>query len=165
MRRPCLPESMPVPEVPTGLALLQRRFAEAMRTPLEIEAAEGSYRLHPERYPAALTSGICPDRGQPGAIRLASYNRQYWFRLLTVMQEEYPLLRHLLGVGDFNRMAIDYLTACPSASPQLRHLSDALVDFLVAHEGWGTAENRQCARLEHAHIQAFASRSTAGLKQ
>ena len=144
-----------MPEVPPGLAVLQQRFAEAMRTPLELGTAEGGYRLHPERYPPELTASICPDRGQPGAIRLASYNRQYWFRLLTVMQEEYPLLRHLLGLSDFNRMVIDYLTAYPSVSPQLRHLSDALVDFLAEHEGWGSRRRRQCARLEHAHIQAF----------
>lgn len=147
-----------MPEVPPGLAVLQLRFAEAMRTPLEIGDAGGHYRLHPERYPKGLSARICPDRGQPGAIRLASYNRQYWFRLLTVMQEEYPLLRHLLGIGDFNRMAIDYLTAFPSRSPQLRHLSDSLVDFLEADEAWGTLQSRQCARLEHAHIQAFDAR-------
>lgn len=146
---------MLVPKLPPGLEALQRGFAAAMRTPLEIGEAEGSYRLHPERYPAQLTASICPDRGQPGAIRLASYNRQYWFRLLTVMQEEYPLLRHLLGISDFNRMVIDYLTAHPSTSPQLRHLSDALGGFLAEHEGWGSRRNRQCARLEHAHIHAF----------
>ena len=143
--------SEPLP--PPGLSALQLDFAAAMRTPLEMTEAPGGYRLHPEQYPDALTARISPDRGQPGAIRLASYNRQYWFRLLSVMQEEYPLLRHLLGISAFNALMVDYLTAHPSTDPRLRHLSDALVGFLEA----SACEARlvQCARLEHAWINAF----------
>ena len=54
--------------------------------------------IHKESVPMGDThfldhGRINPDRGQTGAARLSSYNRQYWFRLLSVMQEEYPLLR------------------------------------------------------------------------
>lgn len=144
-----------MPEAPDGLATLQAQFASAMRTPLRILDAAGSYEITTGAYPQALTDRINPDRGQSGAVRLSSYNRQYWFRLLTVMQEEHPLLRHLLGVTDFNVLVIDYLTAHPSSSPRLRHLSDALVGFLTDSKRWGSLERVQCARLEHAYIQAF----------
>ncbi len=142
-------------EVPPGLSELQAQFSEAMRTPLRILDAAGSYTLQTGAYPEALTGRINPDRGQAGAARLSCYNRQYWFRLLSVMQEEYPLLRHLLGVTDFNAMVIDYLTAHPSTSPRLRHLSDHLVGFLEGSQAWGSRQRVQCARLEHAYIQAF----------
>ncbi|MDG1479441.1 MAG: DNA-binding domain-containing protein [Myxococcota bacterium] len=156
MLRLFLLASMPVAaEAPPGLSELQAQFSEAMRTPLRILDAAGGYAVQTGAYPPALTGRITPDRGQPGAARLSSYNQQYWFRLLTVMQEEYPLLRHLLGVTDFNAMVIDYLTAHPSTSPRLRHLSDRLVGFLEGSQVWGDPQRVQCARLEHAYIQAF----------
>ncbi len=148
-----------MPDTPAGLAAMQAQFAAAMRTPLRILDDAGSYEIRTGEYPEALTARIRPDRGQPGALRLASYNRQYWFRLLSVMQEEYPLLEHLLGITDFNRMVIDYLTAHPSPAPQLRHLSDALVGFLRDSSRWSDPRLVQCARLEYAYIQAFDAAS------
>ena len=142
----------PVP--PPGLAALQADFSAAARTPLALDDA-GDYLLPVERYPAAIAARIVSARGQPGAVRLGTYNQQYWFRLLTVMQEEYPLLSRLMGLLDFNRMVIDFLTAHPSSHPTLRHLSDPLVGFLMASSAWGSAQRVQCARLEHAYIVAF----------
>ncbi len=143
------------PAPPPGLAALQAALAGAISAPLEIPEAGGVARIFPERYPEAARAAVTGARARSGPERLASYNRQYWYRLLTVMQEEYPLLQRLLGIAEFNRLAVAYLDARPSRSPLLRHLSDGLGDFLEGHPRWGRPALRQCARLEWLYIHAF----------
>ena len=141
------------PVAPEGLAALQAALGEAIAAPLALD--EDPPRLRLEDYPPAALRATLGGGGRSAAERLGTYNRQYWFRLLTVLQEEYPLLRHLLGIAEFNRMASAYLHAHPSRSPLLRHLSDGLGDFLAGDTPWSRPELRQCAALEHAYIRAF----------
>ncbi len=144
---------MTEPVAPEGLAALQSAFGAAIATPLAL--AEEPPRLRLEDYPPAAIRATVGRGDRTAAERLGAYNRQYWFRLLTVLQEEYPLLRHLLGIAEFNRMASAYLHAHPSRSPLLRHLSDGLEGFLAGDTPWSRPELRQCAALEHAYIRAF----------
>lgn len=47
--------------------------------------------------------------------RMQVYNQQYWWRLIGIMQELYPLVTRLFGYNDFNEMiAIPYLNKYPS---------------------------------------------------
>jgi len=147
-------ESPPAP--PEGLAAFQADFAQAMCAPIDIYNDAGDFTLAQDRYPAGLVERVLPRGGSPPQDRLAIYNRQYWFRLLTVLQEEYPLLRHWLGLVEFNRMAVAYLDAHPSTSPTLRELSDHLVAFLGGGDHrWAREDLRQGARLGHLFIRAF----------
>lgn len=100
--------------------------------------------------------------------RLEIYNRQYWFRLLDCLYEDYPGLRAVLGDTRFHKLTVAYLERHPSRSPLLRNLGDRLIDFLAEeperthpHE----AVARDMARLEWAQVVAFdgASRSAASL--
>lgn len=115
------------------LADLQRRFGEVLRTPLD--AASGTLRAQTSRYDAPLTAAIQGSARE----RLAVYNRQYWFRLLTVMQTSWPLTARLLGMFHFNLHAQQYLLEHPPAHYDLhaitlgfdRYLADNLPNEAV----------------------------------
>ncbi len=62
--------------------------------------------------------------------RLAVYNRQYWFRLFSVMQQEFPLVAHLLGYWEFNGWASDFLDVSPPRSVDVAGIGDGFVDFV-----------------------------------
>jgi len=85
------------------LADLQRRFGELLRTPLD--ASSGTFRAQTSRYAPPLLAAV-QDHARE---RLAVYNRQYWFRLLTVMQTSWPLTARLLGMFHFNLHAQEFL--------------------------------------------------------
>src|SRR5258708_7155712 len=52
--------------------------------------------------------------------RLEIYNRQYWFRLIDVLYEEFPGLRAVVGEPGFNALVRAYLEKYPSRSFSLR---------------------------------------------
>ncbi len=113
---------------PASLKVLQRDFGSAISEPFEF-GESGAFRCQTERYAPELLA-------QAEADRVAVYNRQYWFRLLTVMQEEYPLLEQMLGIDAFNQMVSAYLDCYPPDSPSLNDLANHLLEFLAEHEPW-----------------------------
>jgi len=62
--------------------------------------------------------------------RLEIYNRQYWFRVLGSMAEDFPGLRAVLGQRRFENMCRAYLAECPSRSFTLRNLGSRLEVWL-----------------------------------
>lgn len=148
-------------EPPEGLAALQAAFGQAIATPLEIGGPETLIQV--DRYPRLALTAVKPHGGRSAPERLATYNKQYWFRLLTVMQEEFPLLCRMMGLTAFNQMVTEYLTRYPSRSQTLRNLSDSLQPFLAESERWGRPEWRQAARLERRYIHAFDAASLPAL--
>jgi len=90
--------------------------------------------------------------------RLEIYNKQYWFRLLDCLYEDFPGLRALIGDKRFHAMSIAYLTKYPSNSYSLRDLGNRLEKFLVKEPRWMAPHHqlaRDLVRLEWAHIVAF----------
>ncbi len=65
--------------------------------------------------------------------RMEIYNQQYWYRLLTIMQDEFPILRHLIGIEAFNSLVENYLREYPSASHFLSELQDHFIPFIEKH--------------------------------
>src|SRR5437868_5990694 len=63
---------------------------------------------------AVAASIIKPNDRLTSFERLEIYNRQYWFRLLDVMEEDFPGLRAVLGPAGFDRLARAYLAKYPS---------------------------------------------------
>ncbi|MBV8673625.1 MAG: putative DNA-binding domain-containing protein, partial [Acidobacteriaceae bacterium] len=90
--------------------------------------------------------------------RLEIYNRQYWFRLYSSFEEDFPGLKAVLGASRFERVMRDYLTECPSQSFSLRNLGSQLESWLLAHPDYLASRKQlalDMARLEWAHIEAF----------
>lgn len=102
---------------------------------------------------------ILPNDRMSAFERLEVYNRQYWYRLLDCLHEDYPGLRALLGESQFHRLCRDYLAACPSESWTLRNLGSRLVDYLKSQPArWNPALHAKAvdvARTEWAQTLAF----------
>jgi len=99
--------------------------------------------------------------------RLEIYNRQYWFRVLASLAEDYPGLRAVLGGRRFEAMCKAYLTECPSRSFTLRNLGAQLAAWLRQNARW-ISDRRVLAldmvRLEWADIEAFDGEAKPALR-
>lgn len=147
------PAPPPPPSPPSTLARLQGGFARSIRVPLRIE--DDGYRYQVERYDPEVVAQMVPGPTLGPVERLSVYNQQYWFRLLTLAQEELPLVRALLGLPELNRLATAYLDTFPSAQPELHHLLERLPAFLAAGGPWSTPLLRQAVDLDLAWQGAF----------
>ena len=90
--------------------------------------------------------------------RLEIYNRQYWFRVIAAVAEDYPALAAVLGSKKFDALVLAYLRDTPSTSWTLRNLSAELPAFVGSHpELTGRKHNlaSDVARLEWAYIEVF----------
>jgi hypothetical protein len=99
--------------------------------------------------------------------RLEIYNRQYWFRLLSSMIEDFPGLRAVLGDKRFEAMSKAYLVDCPSESFTLRNLGARLESWLRKHPQWAGAKQTlaiDITRLEWADIEAFDGKAESALR-
>lgn len=90
--------------------------------------------------------------------RLEIYNRQYWFRILDCLYDDYPGLRALLGQRRFHKLCRAYLAKYPSESWTLRNLGRRLEQFVTEEPEW--AGTKQAAaidiiRFEWAQVAAF----------
>ncbi len=152
------------------LADLQREMAAAVMMPLtadeEMRATASSGRAMAE----VAASFIAPNSRLSAFERLEIYNRQYWFRVLGALAEDFPALRALVGGTKFEAMSIEYLAAHPSRSFTLRNLGSQLVEWLSQHPEW--TGRRQVlaidvAKVEWAFVEAFdnAERTPLTLEQ
>jgi len=146
---------------------LQRRMARAVMTPLT--PSERMRRVAPDGRPmrAVAAEFIKPNDRLTSFERLEIYNRQYWFRVLSSLIEDFPGLRAILGDRRFEAMSKAYLVDSPSRSFTLRDLGARLESWLTKHPRW--AGSRQAlaldmVRLEWADIEAFDGKSEPPLR-
>jgi hypothetical protein len=137
---------------------LQRRVAAAIMHPL----TRNETMPHRRRDGASNTSEaakyIKPNDRLSSFERLEIYNRQYWFRLYSSFEEDFPGLKAVLGTTRFERLMRDYLTDCPSQSFTLRNLGSHLESWLLTHPEYLEPRFQlalDMSRLEWAHIEAF----------
>jgi hypothetical protein len=90
--------------------------------------------------------------------RLEIYNRQYWFRLLDCLYDDYPGLLAVLGERKFLKFATAYLARYPSDSFALRDLGARLEQFLREEPQWSVPREAlalDMVRFEWAQVVAF----------
>ena len=141
-----------------NLLELQRRMAEDVRRPLTADYE--MQRITDEGTATAdiAASYISPNNRLTSFERLEIYNRQYWFRLITAVSEDYPTLNAVLGPKRFDALILAYLGEHPSTSWTLRDLGAKLPSFLEAHPEFGGRRHRlavDVANLELAYVDAF----------
>jgi hypothetical protein len=150
-----------------SLMQLQRTMARAVMQPLT--SSEQMQRRAPDggsmrKYAARF---IKPNDRLTSFERLEIYNRQYWFRVLSALSEDFPGLRAVIGERQFDAMAKAYLVANPSRSFTLRDLGARLESWLRKNRKW-LGRNPQLAldivRLEWADIEAFDSKTEPALR-
>jgi len=133
------------PASPPWLLELQARFGSLLRTPLD--RASGSLRALTSEYDGKLVAAALPSPTLSSAERLAVYHRQYWFRLFTVMQRQYPLTARLLGYWRFNDYAARHLAQRPPRGLDIDALGDGFAEFVAS-------ELAETAPAAAAHVDA-----------
>ncbi len=137
---------------------IQRGMFDAVRQPLT--AAEGMRQRARDGRPMRdiAEAIIKPNDRLTSFERLEIYNRQYWFRILSALAEDFEGLRLILGDRAFEKLSVAYLLDCPSQSFTLRNLGSRLEGWLREHPEHiaGVEEIAlDMVRLEWAEIEAF----------
>ncbi len=134
---------------------LQTWFAAILQKPL-VNGDMNRDALKDAQLFEAIDQTILPNAHLASDERIEIYNQQYWFRLVGIMQDEFPVLRHLLKIDTFNALCIEYLKKYPSESYTLNHLCDRFPAFVHAHyKELNAPMICEAADLEYAYIRSF----------
>ncbi len=147
---------------------LQRAVWEVIQQPLTKSEGMKSHLPDGRSTREVVEEIVKPNDRLTSFERLEIYNRQYWFRILSVLAEDFPGLRAILGERQFEKLAGAYLAECPSESFTLRNLGARLPSWLMKHLEYVEKVERiamDMARLEWADIQAFDSAELPALTQ
>lgn len=143
-----------------NLLELQRRMAEDVMRPLTAD-----FTMQTTTDDGRSTEEIADGYIKPNALlssfdRLEIYNRQYWFRVIGAVAEDFPALNRVLGEKVFDRLILAYLRENPSTSFTLRNLGSKLPQWLESHAEFAPRRHDlllDVARLEWAYVEAFDS--------
>src|SRR5215470_16063346 len=141
-----------------NLLSLQRTMARAVMQPLT--PAENMNKRAPNGEPMTEYAGkfIKPNDRLSSFERLEIYNRQYWWRLMASLAEDFPGLQAILGNRRFEALCKAYLTDRPSRSFTLRNLGRHLESWMKKNPHWAGSKQfiaLDMVRLEWADIEAF----------
>jgi hypothetical protein len=141
-----------------NLLALQRTMAKVVMHPLT--GSEHMSKHAPGGEPMAqhAASFIKPNDRLTAFERLEIYNRQYWWRLMSSLAEDFPGLQAVLGNRRFESLCKAYLVARPSRSFTLRNLGRDLEPWLRKNPQWAGSKQAvalDMVRLEWADIEAF----------
>lgn len=141
-----------------NLLELQRRMAEDVRRPLTSDFEMQKATEDGKSTAEIAASYISPNVRLSSFERLEIYNRQYWFRLVSAVSEDFRTLNAVLGSRRFDALILAYLHENPSTSWTLRDLGAKLPRFLEVHPELSSKRHLlavDVARLEWAYVDAF----------
>ena len=149
-----------------NLLELQRRMAEDVMRPLTSD-----FKMQPSTPDGRSTQELADNYIKPNELlssfdRLEIYNRQYWFRVIGAVAEDFPALNAVMGEKKFDRLVLAYLRENPSTSFTLRNLGSKLPQWLEHHPEFAPRRHElllDVARLEWAYVEAFDSAEVAPL--
>jgi hypothetical protein len=137
---------------------IQRAMAAAVMMPLTPDEDMQPFAPDGRDMRAVAETFIAPNKNLTAFDRLELYNRQYWYRLLDALAEDFPALRAVLGPKRFEALSIAYLGAHPSRSFSLRNLGSKVVEWMAEHPEYSGRRHRltlDVARIEWAFVEAF----------
>ncbi len=143
--------------VPLPLKRTQQWFGKIISTPLDEEGYIQQITPSGEPIEKEASLLIAPSLQLTSGKRIEIYNQQYWYRLINVLQEAYPLLVRLFGYVDFNEtIAVPYLTKYPPNTWTLNALGDRLTQWI--EEEYHAPDCHlvlDAARTDHAYDVSF----------
>ena len=141
-----------------SLAQIQREMARSVMTPLTANDDMRRESLDGKSMERVAQSFIAPNSLLSAFERLEIYNRQYWYRVLGALVEDFPALRSVIGARAFEAMSVAYLAEHPSRSFTLRNLGSHLAEWLKKNPQFAGRRARlaqDVARVEWAFVEAF----------
>jgi hypothetical protein len=149
-----------------NLLELQRRMFEDVRRPLTSGFAMQQKSEDGHSISELAESYVKPNDRLTSFERLEIYNRQYWFRTIAAVSEDFPALAAVLGSKRFDSLVLAYLKENSSTSFSLRNLGARLPRWLEDHPEFAPRRHSlvlDVARLEWAYVEAFDSFAAAPL--
>ena len=143
-----------------SLAAMQREMATAIMMPLTPDEDMRTHAADGRAMAEVASSFIAPNSRLSAFERLEIYNRQYWYRVLSALAEDFPALRMVVGARAFDALATAYLVAYPSRSFSLRNLGSKLVPWLAGNPQFSGRRRRLAlvvVKIEWAFVEAFDS--------
>jgi hypothetical protein len=142
---------------------IQRDFFAALQTPLRGTSRRSTglppcEEGHSPGFLAKAGELMKPGANLSAAERLELYHRQYWFRVLDSVADDFPVLRKMAGEEKFWELIEAYLQAYPSGSYTLRHLGRSVAKFIASWDGLDGLRRRwfsSLAVLEYAAMEIF----------
>jgi hypothetical protein len=123
--------SLPDKNIPSSLLEIQRWFGSIINKPLEKGSSMSPVACSGRPIEEEAADFILPSSRMKPHRRMEIYNQQYWWRLLSSLQENFPLLARLFGYEDFNHtIAIPFLTEYPSSHWSLEKLGERLPHWI-----------------------------------
>lgn len=97
--------------VPTSLLNMQKWFGDVISAPMNDGDTIAKTSPSGNSISEEAEVFILPGPTLKPFQRVELYNQQYWWRLLTILQEAFPALVRLFGYDDFDRLiAVPFLT-------------------------------------------------------
>lgn len=146
----------------------QRRMAEDVSRPLTADFAMQTTCGDGSSVDQIVSTYVKPNDRLSSFERLEVYNRQYWFRVIAAVSEDYPALNSILGQKRFDAVVLAYLKENHSTSFTLRDLGARLPAWLDGHREFTGPSNDlavDVAHLEWAYIEAFDSSTLPPLSE
>ncbi|MBK9033871.1 MAG: putative DNA-binding domain-containing protein [Myxococcales bacterium] len=151
----------PDDEVTSGVSAIARPSARAGRArtglPIDDEVASA--------FAAVARALVTPSATLAAPARLELYHRQYWFRLLDALADDFPAVAWLLGPTAFAALCERYLRARPPATHTLADLGAGLARFVAATPAATSSPHHvtELAALEYAWCHAFTAGAGAAV--
>ncbi len=140
---------------PNSLLEIQTWFAKIITSPLQ-ENSRSNLPVYPDSLNQEIQQKIHPGPQLKSEERVGVYHQQYWWRLITIMQEIYPSLVHLFGYEDFNRLIAEpYLLDCPPNHWFLSYIGSHLPEWIKRKyqgENCDLVSALACLDLAYEHI-------------
>jgi hypothetical protein len=80
--------------------------------------------------PSSIQTAIVDRQPVPALMRLAIYRDGYFLRLLEALEQDYEVLRALIGIEEFDQLGRDYIHAHPSSFRSIRWYGNEFALFL-----------------------------------
>lgn len=152
--------------VPKPLKETQQWFASIITRPIDIDSHMNP--ISPTGVPISQEACryIMPSPTLKPAQRIELYNQQYWWRLLSALHENFPLVTSLFGFTDFNQaIGFPYLVKYPPNHWSLSLLGDCLPQWIQEEY---TADDNEliyyAAQVDLAYVKSFLAESKPSLK-
>jgi len=138
---------------------LQRQMSHDVRRPLTPAFEMQQLGEDGRSMEDVAASYVKPNDRLTSFDRLEIYNRQYWFRVISAVSEDFPALAAVLGSKRFDALVLAYLKENPSTSFTLRNLGARLPMWLETHPEFSPKTKHalvlDVAKLEWAYVESF----------
>jgi hypothetical protein len=135
-------------------------FSHITRPLIQAESGCGAElnSIRDEEFNKAANELFKPSWSLSSIDRLEVYNRQYWYRVLDSMLDDFPGVQATIGAERFDSLVYAYLQEYPSVTYTLRGLGHKLAEFIEANAKFTNPDTElacQMAQFEWAAIEAF----------